>query len=104
MNHSYYASCVTWPPHDVEADGGICDMVITAKIISRRTFLKHVNREDIAKIEKKLGYSQHPRQGLTMARDRHVFYSKSNLHGKRVVFLTHSAIEYVFRGQSNTEM
>ena len=44
----FYNSCTSWPPEDVEAEGGLCEMVANAMSISRRTFLKHVNRDDLS--------------------------------------------------------
>ncbi len=72
-------------------------MVDQARDVTRRAFLKHVNRECLAEIEQQLAYARHPRRGLTMAGDYCVAYSRSRHHGKRVYFFTHSAIEFVFR-------
>jgi len=72
-------------------------MVANAMSISRRSFLKHVNREDLSELEGCLGGASHPRRGLTIAGDRHVAYYRGKLHNERVYFMTHSAVEYVFR-------
>lgn len=93
---SYVNNCVSWPARDVWAEGGLADMVNGALRVSRRTFLRHVNRESLSGIEASLGYEKHPMQGMTMAGDYAVSYYRSKLHGKTVYFLTHSAIEYVF--------
>ena len=81
----------------VSSDGpSITPMVEKARDITRRTFLKHVDRENLREIERSLSYDAHPKQGLTMAGDWHVGYSKSTFQGRPCVFFTHSAIEYVF--------
>ena len=72
-------------------------MIDRAIEVSRRTFLKHVHRDDLGELEALLGYEDHPRRGLTMAGDYHVSYHRSKLHGKTVYYFKHSAIEYVFR-------
>ena len=95
----FYNSCTSWPPEDVEAEGGLCEMVANAMSISRRTFMKHVNRDDLSVLERQLGGASHPKRGLTIAGDYHVAYYRSRLHDERVYFMTHSAIEYVFRGR-----
>lgn len=73
-------------------------MIDDAKDISRDTFVRHISDDDRKQIEQNLGYAPHdPSANLTMARDFHVSYHKSKLHGETVYFFTHSAIEYVFR-------
>lgn len=93
----FYHSCVDWPEADVDEPGGLCDMIDNALQISRRTFLAHVDRRQLAELERELGYSRHHQQGLTMAKDYHVSYHRSQLHGQRVYYFRHSAIEYVFK-------
>lgn len=97
MSATYYNNCVSWPPADVRADGGLSDMVQAERTITRRTFLKHVDREQLAELELALGYERNPSRGLTMAGDWHVSYHKSKLHGQTVWFITQSGIEYVFK-------
>lgn len=93
MKLPFFNNCVNWNPQDVSAEGGLSEMIERAKDITRRTFLKHVNAEQMRQIEKNFGYQ---RGVLTMAKDWHVTYSRSQLHGRRCYFFTHSAIEYVF--------
>lgn len=76
--------------------GLIAPMNDAAVDISRRTFLKKVDREQLRAIECQLGYSSHPKQGLTMARDFHVSYFRSKFGGRKCYFFRWSAIEYVF--------
>lgn len=86
----YVTNCTSaYGPHVT----AMCD---AAREISRRTFLKHVDRSSLAELSLHLGYAAHPRQGLTMAGDYHVRYAKSRYRGRPCVFLTWSAIEYVF--------
>jgi hypothetical protein len=89
----YYSSCVTWPSGDVDALTELCD---SARDISRRAFLKHVDREDLRQREHLCFYSGHHKQGLTMAGDYHVQYKRGKLHGKWAYFFVWSAIEFVF--------
>lgn len=90
----YFNCCVNWDLKDVNTEGGLCDMISSGRSISRRTFLKHVAKESYKDVEQMLGY---PIGKLTMKKDWHVQYYKGKLHGQEVVWLTHSAIEYVFR-------
>jgi len=93
---TFYNDCVSWPKNDVDCPGGLSDMVDNATDITRKTFLKHVNKTDITGLEAALGYSKHYKQGLTMGNDWHVSYCRSKLHNKIVYYFCHSAIEYVF--------
>lgn len=94
---TFYRSCVGWDPDDVHEPGGLCDMIDAATQITRRTFLRHVDREEEADIERRLGYAPHDREAiLRISKDWAVSYHRSRLHGNRVYFFTHSAIEFVF--------
>lgn len=96
--YHFFNTCVGWDPEDVDVPGGLSDMIHEeSTCLTRRTFLKHVDREELAELEKGCGYEAHPSQGLTMAGDWHVSYHRSRLHGKRVYFFKWSGIEYVFR-------
>lgn len=96
--YQYFNCCTNWDLNDVNSKGGLSDMVDAEVAITRRTFLKHVRRDQLRRIEKQLGYDSHPKQGLTMAGDWHVSYHRSMLHGKRVYYFSWSRIEYVFVG------
>ena len=88
-NKSFYGSCVSFP--DPVED--LIAMIDSGVGITRRTFLRHVNRASLKEIESDLGY----RMGrLTMAGDYAVSYCKGKLLGKMVVWFNHSSIEYVF--------
>ena len=97
MAANFIGTCINWPRMDVSAPGGLSDMIDSAVEITRRTFLKHINRCELSDIENSLGYSDHPLKGMTMASDWHVQYFRSKLHQKRVYYFTHSAIEHIFR-------
>jgi len=71
-------------------------MVNAAQDITRKTFLKYVDQEEMIQIERDMGYERDPRRGLTMANDYHVSYHKSTLLGCPVIYFVWSAIEYVF--------
>lgn len=76
-------------------------MINSERMITRKTFLKHVDRRSRQEVESSLGYAPHCDDSiLTMASDFHVSYHKSKLHGKTVYFFKHSAIEYVFSRES----
>jgi hypothetical protein len=67
--------------------------------ITRSTFLKHVNRVDLKELETRLGYSR----DFHIINDWHVTYHRSKLEGKRVYYLCHSAIEYIFKQKNRSE-
>lgn len=95
MRYHFYSTCVNWPRGKVDSLTKCVDDAIT---ISRRTFLKHVCREELREIERSLGYSDHWKQGLTMPADWAVSYHRSKYLGKRVYYFDWSCIEYVFIG------
>jgi len=66
------------------------------KQITRKTFLKYINIEELKKIELSLGYDSHYKQGLTMPQDWHVTYWKSFYDGAPCVFFSWSGIEHIF--------
>lgn len=96
MSYTFYHTCVDWPETDVHAKGGLVDMIDSAITITRGTFRKHVDGMALVRVERALGYDHYPAQGLYMENDWHVSYHRSRLHGERVYFFKHSAIEYVF--------
>lgn len=89
----YFCNCVSWNPADVHKPGGLCDMIDYARTITRRAFLRNVDRASLRETEAALGY---PMGRLTMAGDWAVSYHRSKLHGQTVYYFRHSAIEYVF--------
>lgn len=93
--HSFFHTCVGWP-RPVAEEGGLSDMVNDCIDITRRTFLQHVDRDQLQELEEQCGYAKHYKQGLTMASDWHVSYHRSKLYGYVVYYFCQSAIEYVF--------
>ncbi len=74
----------------------ITPMVEAARDITRRRFLKHVDRAELREVERMLGYYAHHSQGLTMAGDYHVSYHRSVFGGHPCYYFRWSAIEYIF--------
>ena len=91
----YFNNCVNWNKKDVPA---LQDMFNIRRTITRKTFLKYIDRGELKEIEKDLGYESHYKQGLTMAGDNYVEYFRSVLSGERVYGFRYSGIEYVFKG------
>ena len=88
--YCFYKSCVQFHGAEVEA---LNAMIRSAKEITRRTMLKHV---DLRPIARELGYDAHPSQGLTMAKDWAISYYKSTFRGWPAVFFVWSHIEHIF--------
>ena len=86
----FITDCISAKGPDISA------MTETAIDITRRTFLKHVNREDLDLLAVGMGYQRHPQQGLTMAADYSVSYHRSKYQSRRCYYFCWSAIEYVF--------
>jgi hypothetical protein len=86
----FFSNCVNWPEKLVDELREMIDRNIT---ITRRTFLRHVDKATLAEIEKSLGYE---RRSLTMAKDWAVSYHRSEVFGVRCYYFRWSAIEYVF--------
>ncbi len=98
-NLPFFSTCVGWPlPVDE-----LTEMIDTSKDISRKTFLKYVDPEQMLELERDLGYERRPSRGLTMAQDYGVSYSKGLLRGCPAVYFTWSAIEHVFVDQACLE-
>ena len=93
MTYAFYGDCVGWPRNKVN---DLIEMIDSAIGIARKTFLKHASKPSIRALEKALGYSAHPKQGLTMAGDYHVSSHRSKVFGKRSYFFKWSGIEHVF--------
>ena len=90
--HKYYGNCVCWPGKINE----LCEMIDNAQQITRKTFIKNVDKKDRIFLEQNLGYTQQRKKGMVIADDYYVSYFKSKLKKTGVYFLAHSCIEYVF--------
>jgi len=95
MKLGYYNNCIGWDRRDIR---GLTEMTDNNREITRKTFLKNVDKDELTEIESEIGYAKHPSKGLTMAGDGYVTYHKSKLHEKDVYYFRWSAIEYVFAG------
>lgn len=91
--HKYYCDCTGWDTDDID---GLNEIIDERTEITRGSFLRKVDREDLKRVEESLGYADHPSRGLTMAGDWHVEYFRSVWHGQTVYGFRYSAIEYVF--------
>jgi hypothetical protein len=98
IKYYYFNNCVCWDRGDIPA---LRDMCNNRETITRQTFLKYIDREELREIEGELGYESHYKQGLTMAGDFYIEYFKSVLSGERVYGFRYSGIEYVFKGGEN---
>jgi hypothetical protein len=67
-------------------------MVEASRQITRRTFMRYVDKDDMRMLEAELGYGP----WLRMSKDWHVSYHKSVLLGWPVVYFTWSAYEHIF--------
>jgi len=100
VKHQFFSDCVCWPRGKTNA---LNEMIDDARDITRRTFLKYVDREALQELEENLGYVTKPwEDGLRMASDWHVSYHKSRLNGFTVYYFRQSSIEYVFTPQDFT--
>lgn len=89
----FHACCVGWNPDDVNAPGGLCDMIEAGREVTAATFRRRIGAKAWRTLEASLGYD---RMGLRLAGDPHVRFRRSRLHGIPVYYLVHSAIEHVF--------
>ena len=102
MKYHYAGDCTHFRPKMVDEDGGLWDMKAHAREITRKTFLKHVDPDEIREMAKDFGYSPNGAGGeLTMASDWHIVYYRSFLYGRLVYFFVHSAYEHIFTEDGN---
>ena len=87
---TYETNCVSSDRESITA------LIDAERTITRRTFLRHVDRASLREIERALGYEAHPSRGLTMAGDCHVTYHASTYQGRACVYFCWSAIEHIF--------
>lgn len=82
----------------IHSDGpSINAMQEAATAITRRTFLRYVDRADLTRLEQDLQYDTGTeRGGLRMSKDWHVGYYRSTYRGRPCVYFDHSRIEYIF--------
>src|SRR4051812_36930825 len=92
MRYKFLTDCVR--SNDGEA---IRAMVEDCIDITRETFLKHVDKQQMIEMEQGLGYEKRrSKQGLTMARDWAVSYHRSTYQDKPCYYFRWSGIEHIF--------
>lgn len=89
----YFCDCVGWNPRDVDA--GLVPMIRTNRRVSFRTFCLRTDPESRGEVFRALGYRRGKGE-LKIQDDFCVSFHRSTLHGARVYYVRHSAIEYVF--------
>ena len=62
--YHYLNCCVSTTGDDVET---LIEMIDDCIDITRKTFLKHVDRDELKELEESLGYSRHSSQGISVA-------------------------------------
>lgn len=90
-NFKYYANCGNIPKKFVLS---LEEMVDKAKTISYKTFIKHVDLQDIKAL-----FPFYPKFNLHIQNDFAVGFYKSTFNGKTCYFIDHSSIEYIFLAQ-----
>jgi hypothetical protein len=90
---SFFSDCVHWPEGQVD---DLSAMIDAGQEITRATFLKSVDLQEMRDLEQQLGYERDPRKGLTMKKDWAVSYYRSTVRGCPAVYFVWSAIEHVF--------
>jgi len=88
-NFRFAKTCVDYFGKNVEL---LTEMIENGRTVTRRTFLKYVDRESLRSVEEDLGCDKF----LRMKNDWHVRYYKSKCGDKPCVFLVWSGIEYIF--------
>lgn len=83
-------TCVGVPRKDVPA---LEDMIDRAITITPRTFRKNAGSDNYQELEQLLGY---PCGDLRLANDYTVSFHRSQYKKRRVYYVRHSSIEYVF--------
>jgi len=90
----YWRNCTDF--HGLREVTALQSMLDRSIEVTRRTFLAHVNHEDLNIWAESMGYSSHPKQGLTLAGDWHVSYHRSKIFGKWCYYIRHSSIEHIW--------
>ena len=90
----FYCNCVGWPPDQLDVLLWLQDH---ADEIDLGRLREEVDEDDLARIERGLGYGRH----LQLADDYHVTYYREPSTG--ICFIKHSAIEWVFATTSEIE-
>jgi len=86
----FWETCISFPRHAVD---DLTETIENGRQITRRTFERNVDRDQLRGYEHSLFYS---RFGLQMKNDPLVTYWKGTFRGVRVYWFNHSAIEFIF--------
>lgn len=89
-NFRFLTDCVSSNGGDIGA------MRAAATAVSRRRFLRYVDRGHLAEMERNLGYETRRNEGLVMADDWHVSYHLSTFAGAPCAYFAWSGIEHVY--------
>ena len=72
------------------------DLEDNRREITRRTFLKHTDRQNREELERNLGYVGIGEKGLHITSDWHVRYYKGKYRGRLVYEILWSQIDHIF--------
>ncbi len=89
--YTFYSSCVNIPRDQVN---DLRDMIEAGKTISYSAFVKYVPVQELS--EMMPFYSWGHEKGLHLSKDWAVQYERSTFRGQPCVYMTHSAIEYIW--------
>jgi hypothetical protein len=85
---TYYCNCVNWDNGDLESLEDLIDKEIEVEYAELEA---NVSKEQLDEV-----FPMYNNCPLTLEKDWHVRYFKTELHGKPAYMVRHSAIEYVF--------
>lgn len=92
MTMQYVTCCVAMPMSEVD---DLTAMIDRNKQITYRTALRRIGVDAMSRIFPDYDWRRRPHY-LTMPRDWHVSYHRSEFRGNPCVYVRHSAIEYIF--------
>lgn len=98
-NMVFYGACVELG-HQVRA---LSQCIEDATDVTLETVRRHVDRDEMRDLERRLGYEIGPSKGLHLKDDFHVSYHRSRYMGKRCYYVRHSAIEHIFMASADAE-
>jgi len=88
MKYKYYTNCVNSTSDKINA------LIDSSKNITYETFINHIDIHELKALFPFYGWNN--KKVLKMKDDYAISYSKGIYEGKKVYFLTHSCIEYIF--------
>jgi len=98
----YWKCCVGWSMKDLHI---LEDIIDNGKAIKESTFRRVVNEEEYKELQTSFGYElkRNSQGGLTIKDDWAVGFWSSFSNGERFYYITHSAIEYVFKKETTND-